>query len=100
MFWTPNHNQATHSLQTTENKARRWGMMSIVLNTQSQPGYSPTIYDRNKTRRWGMMSIVLDTQSQPGYSQPTIDRKQGKEMGNDEYCSGHTITTRVLTSYK
>ena len=83
-----------------ENKARRWGMMSIVLDTQSQPGYSPTIYDRNKARRRGMMSIVLDTQSQPGYSQPINERKQGKEMGNDEYCSGHPITTRLLTSYK
>ena len=75
-------------------------MMSIVLDTQSQPGYSPTIYDRNKARRRGLMSIVLDTQSQPGYSQPTNNRQQGKEMGNDEYCSGHPITTRVLTSYK
>ena len=47
-----------------------------------------------------MMSIVLDTQSQPGYSQPTNERKQGKEMGNDEHCSGHPITTRLLTAYK
>ena len=75
-------------------------MMNIVLDTQSQPGYSPSVYDRNKARRRGMMSIVLDTQSQPGYSQPTIDRKQGKEMGADEYCSGHPITTRLLTAYK
>ena len=75
-------------------------MISIVLDTQSQPGYSPSVYDRNKARRWGMMSIVLDTQSQPGYSQTTNERKQGKEMGNDEYCSGHPITTRILTAYK
>ena len=71
MFWTPNHNQATHSLQITGNKGRRWGMMSIVLDTQSQPGYSP----------------------------PTNERTQGKEIGNDEYCSGHPITTMLLTLY-
>ena len=75
-------------------------MMSSVLDTLSQPGYSPSIYDRNKARTWGMMSIVLDTQSQPGYSQPTDEKKQSKEMGNDEYCSGHPITTRILTAYK
>ena len=46
-----------------------------------------------------MMSIVLDTQSQPGYSPPTNERTQGKEIGNDEYCSGHPITTMLLTLY-
>ena len=46
-----------------------------------------------------MMNIVLDTQSQLGYSPPINERKQGKKMGNDEYCSRHPITTQLLTAY-
>ena len=95
-----NHNQGTHSLKVRKHKVRRWRIVSISLDTQPQQAYSPPINGQNRARRLEMMSIILDTQSQPGYSQPTNEQKQDKEMGNDEYCSGHPITTRLLTAYR
>ena len=74
-------------------------MMSIVLDTQSQPGYSQPTHGGKQGKEMGNDEHCSGTQSQPGYLQPTNERKQGKEMGNDEHCYGHPITTRLLTLY-